>query len=83
MRLMHSTRNWRDYTDPLQHPSLFPNLWLFYDIEWGVRMKLYEKLHPTCPICGEDVSGIVGDPDHVWCFECKLKFEMILGDEWE
>jgi hypothetical protein len=29
------------------------------------------------------VSAILGDPDHLYCFECKVKLEMILGDEWE
>jgi len=40
-------------------------------------------LKPACPICGDDVSAIVGDPDHVYCFECKVKFEMILGEDWQ
>jgi len=33
-------------------------------------------LSPCCPICGDRVSGIVGDVDRVYCFECKVKFEL-------
>lgn len=85
MRLMHSTRNWRDYTDPPQKSyCMFPNKAVkSFTSRWVTLTSPQVFLNPTCPICGDDVSAIIGDPDHVYCFECKVKFEMILGEDWQ
>lgn len=43
--------------------------------------QMNDFLIPKCPICGENISGIIDDTDKLYCFECKVKFEMDLEVE--
>jgi hypothetical protein len=39
--------------------------------------KHWDFIPPICPICGDKISGIIGS-ERLWCFECKVFWDLDL-----
>ena len=42
--------------------------------------KLDYFISPLCPICGDKITGVIGT-DRLWCFECKVYWDLDLQME--
>ena len=43
--------------------------------EMGREPTIDYFISPLCPICGEKISGVIGT-DRLWCFECKVYWDL-------
>ena len=44
-------------------------------------MKNPFHIEPLCPICGNEISGMIGNADRLYCFVCDVKWEMDLEED--